>query len=57
MPDSSVLKFGEALKNIDWKDFYKINDVDVKADFLQNMLMEMFYQNFPQKTLKVSDDD
>ena len=34
-----------------------MEDVNQKADFLQNSLMRLFYDVFPLKSMKISNDD
>ena len=57
MPDFSVAKFGLWLQDQSWMELYKSNDVNYKANFLQQTLLNKYYELFPLKTFKVSPDD
>ena len=52
-----VSKFSEWLKNKSWHDIYQCNDIHQKASKFQEMLLEKYYECFPEKIFKVSDDD
>ena len=57
MPESGLADYGNWLKGQNWSELYQSNDIDFKAEYLQNTLLTKFYEIFPIKTMKVSDDD
>ena len=52
-----MANFGLWLKNQSWHEIYHNDDVNFKANFLQNTLMSKFCDIFPLKTVKISEDD
>ena len=54
---AGVSKFSDWLKQNSWHDIFKCNDIHLKALKFQDMLLQKYYDCFPIKKFKVSDDD
>ena len=57
LPESKIAAYGTWLKNQSWHELYQNNDVNFKAEYLQDILMAKFYELFPLKSMKISEDD
>ena len=57
LPDSGLAEFGEWLRTKNWSEMYLNNDINFKANFFQNTLLQQFFQIFPLKQMKISEDD
>ena len=57
LPESGLAQYGNWLKVQNWSEIYRNEDIDFKANFFQNTLLHKFYEIFPMKSMKVSEDD
>ena len=54
---SGLSLFHKLITSYNWTHFYRITDVNEKAQFLKMLLAEKYTKFFPQKVFKVSSDD
>ena len=54
---SGLQKFSSWIENYNWTSFYKSQGANNKASFLQNLLLEKYYDCFPVKVIRLSCDD
>ena len=57
LPGTGLAIYGDQLKKQDWFEIYSSYDINLKTDFFQNALVSKFYEIFPKKCLKISNDD
>ena len=57
MPDSGLFQFGKWPSKQSWNKIYIEKEVDTKAKIFQQNLFNKFFQVFPIKKPKVSEDD
>ena len=57
LPASGLDKFGTWIQNQDWHEILNEPSVDLKAELLQNMVIEKLDEFCPTKTRRISNDD
>jgi hypothetical protein len=56
-PDSGIREMGLWVQRQDWKEIYYQADVNMKAEIFEKMIMEKVDFFFPEKTIKVNEND
>ena len=54
---SGIEKFGQWIVKESWSEIYRCQDVNIKVEMLQNILIENYYKCFPVKVMRVCDED
>ena len=57
LPESGISNYGYWLSQQNWSDFYKTENVNEKAVYLHQTLLNKFHEIFPLKQIKMSNDD
>ena len=57
LPESGLARYGEWLMQQDWSALYVSTDINFKAEYLQNNLLNKYREIFPIKYFKTTDDD
>ena len=57
LSQSGIKSFGQWIVAQSWKEIYQCTDVNRKVEIFQNVLFEQYIKCFPEKILKVCDDD
>ena len=57
LPESGMLQFKVWLQTEPWTELYQKENAHLKAEFLQNKLLEKLEECLPQKTLKIRAND
>ena len=57
LSETGLAKYGAWLKEQNWTNFYQIENVDMKAEFLHESLKTKFHEIFPLKQIKLSSND
>ena len=57
LPQSGINKMGEWIQQQSWQDIYRCQDLNTKAEILQNMMKQKLDEFLPTKVMKVTDDD
>ena len=55
--ESGLATYGAWLREHDWSSLYYSNDINFKAEYLQNILLKKYLEIFPLKCFKTSDED
>ena len=56
-PDSGIREMGQWIQAQSWKEIYRLSSAHDKAEKFENMLMEKVELFFPEKTIKVNEND
>ena len=56
-PDSGIREMGLWVQKQDWKEIYNQTDVNMKAEIFEKMIMEKVNLFFPEKTIKLNEND
>ena len=56
-PDSAIRQMGQWVQAQNWHEIYLEKDANMKAEMFENMIMEKVNFLFPEKSIKVSEDD
>ena len=56
-PESAIREMGQWVQAQTWQEIYQLNDVNLKAEKFEKMIMEKVEVFFPEKTVKLSEND
>ena len=56
-PDSAIREMGKWVQSQSWQEIYVLKDANLKAELFENILMEKINYFFPEKSIKVSEND
>ena len=56
-PDSAVREMGQWIQSESWKDIFKLENANSKAEKLEEMLMDKVNLFFPVKTIRINEND
>ena len=56
-PESAVRQMGQWVQSQTWYEIYKLDDVNQKSEKFEEMIMAQVNLLFPEKTIKLSEND
>ena len=57
LPESGITRYGNWISEMNWNEIYSLKNVDEKTEKFQQILYDKFVDIFPQKSLKICNED